>query len=103
MPVVEVAAYASRHEAELARGWLATHGITSVLRTDDAGGARPDLAPRSGVGLLVRDEDVPTARSLLGEVLEGRPPSLRRGARAVAALVLAGMLVPVVAAVVELL
>lgn len=64
--MVEVAAYPTRSDAELAQSRLAAAGITSVVAADDAGGAYPfDLS--GGVRLLVDDADAHTAAAILGE------------------------------------
>jgi hypothetical protein len=41
--LIAVRAFATRAEAELAKDLLQTEGITSVLMSNDAGGARPEL------------------------------------------------------------
>ena len=63
---VEVGAYATRSDAELAQAVLAAAGIQSVLSADDAGGAYPfDLT--GGVRLLVEEADAEDAAAVLGE------------------------------------
>jgi hypothetical protein len=64
--MVEVAAYPTRSDAELAQSRLAAAGITSVVAADDAGGAYPfDLS--GGVRLLVDDTDAHAAAAILAE------------------------------------
>ena len=62
--MVEVGAYATRSDAELAQASLAVVGIPSVLAADDAGGAFPfDLG--RGVRLLVDEADAEDAAAVL--------------------------------------
>jgi hypothetical protein len=63
--MIEVGAYPSRGDAELAQAALAAAGISSVLASDDAGGAYPfDLS--GGARLLVDEADVEDAAAVLG-------------------------------------
>jgi hypothetical protein len=62
--VIEVGAYSTRSEAEIAQAGLAAAGIPSVLEADDAGGAYPfDLT--AGARLLVDESDAEDAASVL--------------------------------------
>jgi putative signal transducing protein len=62
--LIPVGAFATRGEAELAQGLLASAGIDSSLSSDDAGGAYPfDLS--GGAQLLVDEKDVEAASELL--------------------------------------
>lgn len=62
---VEVGAYPTRTDAELAQAALAAAGIESVLVADDAGGAYPfDLT--GGVRVVVDDADAADAAEVLG-------------------------------------
>lgn len=62
--VIEVGAYPTRQDAELARAALSASGIPSVLEADDAGGAYPfDLS--GGARLLVEDGDAELAAAIL--------------------------------------
>jgi Putative prokaryotic signal transducing protein len=62
--MVEVGAYPTRSDAELAQTVLAAAGIPSVVAADDAGGAYPfDLS--GGVRLLVDEADADRAASIL--------------------------------------
>jgi hypothetical protein len=75
-PMVEVGAYRTRSDAELAQTALAAFGITSVVASDDAGGAYPfDLA--GGSRLLVDETDAEDAATVLSE----RPDPDREGQR----------------------
>jgi cell division protein FtsN len=67
--MVQVGAYPTRSDAELAQTTLAAAGITSVVTADDAGGAYPfDLT--GAARLLVDPVDAEDAAALLSE----RPP-----------------------------
>lgn len=59
-------AFGSQSEADLAKSMLESAGIDSVVQADTAGGMRPHIA-WSGLGfrVLVREEDVAEARSVL--------------------------------------
>jgi hypothetical protein len=62
--MVEVGAYPTRSDAELAQTALTAEGIPSVVAADDAGGAYPfDLS--GGARLLVDEADADRAASLL--------------------------------------
>jgi hypothetical protein len=64
--LIAVRAFATRAEAELAKDLLQTQGVTSVLMSNDAGGARPELAfTTGGARLLVASEDAQRAVELL--------------------------------------
>ena len=62
--MIEVGAYPTRSEAELAQGALAAAGIASEIAADDAGGAYPfDLS--GGARLLVDEADAADAAAFL--------------------------------------
>lgn len=62
--MIEVGAYPTRSEAELAQGALAAAGIASEIASDDAGGAYPfDLS--GGARLLVDEADAADAAAFL--------------------------------------
>jgi cell division protein FtsN len=62
--MIEVGAYPTRQDAELARAALTASGIRSVLEADDAGGAYPfDLG--GGARLYVEDADAELATAIL--------------------------------------
>jgi hypothetical protein len=64
--MIEIGAYPTRSDAEVAQGALAAAGIASVISADDAGGAYPfDLS--GGARLLVDDTDAEAALSLLSD------------------------------------
>jgi hypothetical protein len=62
--MIEVGAYPTRSDAELAQAALGAAGIRSVVVADDAGGAYPfDLT--GGVRLLVDEADAEVAAAFL--------------------------------------
>jgi hypothetical protein len=64
--MVEVGAYATRSDAELAQAALVAAGIPSRLQADDAGGAYSfDLA--GGARLLVDEADAEDAAAILAD------------------------------------
>jgi hypothetical protein len=68
--MVEVGAYPTRSDAELAQTALTAAGIPSVVAADDAGGAYPfDLS--GGARLLVDETDAEAAASILGRETGG--------------------------------
>ena len=70
--MIQVGAYSTRSDAELAQSALAAAGITSLVVADDAGGAYPfDLT--GGVRLLVTEADAEDAAEFLSE-----PPEAKR-------------------------
>ena len=74
--MVEVGAYPTRSDAELAQSALEAAGITSVLAADDAGGAYPfDLS--GAARLLVDEADAEDAAAVLSE----RPRASRKEQR----------------------
>jgi hypothetical protein len=74
--MVQVGAYATRSDAELARTALTAAGVPSLVSADDAGGAYPfDLT--GGVRLLVDEADADKA----AELLSGRPFADRKEQR----------------------
>ncbi|MFL5923535.1 MAG: hypothetical protein ACJ75Q_00260 [Gaiellaceae bacterium] len=62
--LVPVATYATRSEAEIVQGLLASAGIDASLSADDAGGAYPFVLS-GGAQLLVDQDDVKAASELL--------------------------------------
>lgn len=65
--LVTLKTYSSRHEAELAKGFLASQGVNAVVSGDDYGGIHPGLSFSTGVRLSVSEEDVETARRIFQE------------------------------------
>ena len=64
--MIEVGAYCTRSDAELAQTVLEAAGIPSVLSADDAGGAYPFLLA-GAARLLVDEADVEAATAALSE------------------------------------
>ena len=74
--MIEVGAFPTRSDAELAQSALEAAGITSVLAVDDAGGAYPfDLT--GAARLLVDEADAEDAAAVLSE----RPDAHRKEQR----------------------
>jgi len=70
--MVQVGAYPTRGDAELAQTALAAAGIPSVIAADDAGGAYPfDLT--GGARLLVDEADAADAAEVLSEYPHAHP------------------------------
>ena len=63
---VTVAVVASRTEADLIAGMLASNGVRAAISADDAGGQEPQLQ-LDGVRVLVAPADEALARRLLAE------------------------------------
>jgi hypothetical protein len=63
--VVTIKVYSTRIEAEIAKGILDSHGIRSMMSTDDMAGWRSDLTLTNGVRLLVRKENYAVSKQLL--------------------------------------
>jgi Putative prokaryotic signal transducing protein len=64
--MIEVGAYPTRSDAELAQAALAAAGIPSVIAADDAGGAYPfDFS--GAARLLVEEADAEDAAAVLSE------------------------------------
>ena len=68
IPTTVVARFHYRHEAELARGYLESAGVDSILHIDDAGGMDVGLAFVNPARLVVRAEDEERARAVLTDV-----------------------------------
>ena len=62
-----VAIFTDRMRAEMMRELLIGEGIPVLLRSDDGGGVRPELAFSRGVRLDVPDEDRERALEILRE------------------------------------
>jgi len=63
LEVIEV--FASRIEAELARGYLETMGIKTRVVSDDADQLYPSLGVVKGVKLITAEKNLGQARTLL--------------------------------------
>jgi hypothetical protein len=70
--LVVAQSYASRLEADLAKGVLEGAGIPAMIQADTAGGMREHLAwSGAGFKILVREEDATAAREVLAPPAEG--------------------------------
>jgi uncharacterized glyoxalase superfamily protein PhnB len=69
-----VANFLNRIDAELACGALQAAGISAMVAADDAAGTRPHLW-MGGVRLLVRSDDVESAKAILREAEEAHESS----------------------------
>jgi hypothetical protein len=68
--LVPVATYATRSEAEIVQGLLASAGIDASISADDAGGAYPFVLS-GGAQLLVDEADVEAASEVLASDADG--------------------------------
>lgn len=62
---VIIARFVTRHEGEIAQGFLLDAGIPAALFSDDAGGMEPQLAFIRPARLVVRRDDLDEAIELL--------------------------------------
>jgi putative signal transducing protein len=69
--LVPVATYATRGEAEIVQGLLASAGIDASISADDAGGAYPFVLS-GGAQLLVDEDDVEAASEVLVDDRDAR-------------------------------
>ena len=65
MNLIAVAVFPARVEADLARGALEAAGFYAIIAADDAGQQNPGLDYSQGVAVLVRPEDLDSAREIL--------------------------------------
>jgi hypothetical protein len=67
--IVEIAAFTTTFDAEVAIAHLASVGIEAFLASDDAGGAFPSMTGLGGgARVLVRSEDAGAARDALTDL-----------------------------------
>jgi putative signal transducing protein len=64
--LIAIGSYATRTEAEIVEGLLASAGIDASIRADDAGGAYP-FEFSGGAQVLVDESDAKTASQVLAE------------------------------------
>jgi len=71
-----VGTYSSRYEAEMAGGLLLEQGIQPIISADDCGGQLMGLSPilKSGVKLMVAEEDSAEALKVLGVLKQEQQP-----------------------------
>lgn len=62
---IELKIFPNRIEADVAKSFLESEGITTLIRADDQGGMMPQMAFTEGVKLLVKQEDAEKAQELL--------------------------------------
>jgi uncharacterized protein YjeT (DUF2065 family) len=80
--LVEVQRFSFVHEADLAASALDASGIESTVREQHLGGAVPELVSAvGGVVLLVRGDDLESARAILDHDQSASPPSRGAGDR----------------------
>jgi Putative prokaryotic signal transducing protein len=68
--LVTIGTYATRDEAEIVEGLLASAGIVSSIWADDAGGAYPFVLS-GGAQVLVDESDAEEASQLLADQVDG--------------------------------
>jgi len=64
--LIPIGTYATRTEAEIVEGLLASAGIDASIRADDAGGAYP-FELSGGAQVLVEESDAEAASQVLAE------------------------------------
>ena len=62
-----VASYSTEVEAQIGQAILESHGISSIILRDDAGGMLPSLHILKAVRLAVLEEDAEEAKQILEE------------------------------------
>ena len=67
-----VRTYATTLEAELAKSFLESSGMTALVSADDCGGMRPHLQAK-GVALLVHADDLEAAAAALDAAASRNP------------------------------
>ena len=65
--------YSSRFEADIAKGFLESHGIKAFVSSDDEGGQVSAVGTQQGALLSVADQDFEKASSII-EIIENSPP-----------------------------
>ena len=71
--LIPIATYATRTEAEVVEGLLASAGIAASIRADDAGGAYPFVLS-GGAQVLVEESDAEAASQLLAAQTDEASP-----------------------------
>ncbi len=67
--LIAIGTYATRDEAEVVQGLLASAGIEASIRADDAGGAFPFVLS-GGAQVLVDESDAAAAMELLADTTD---------------------------------
>lgn len=62
---VKITTFTTRYEADLAQGLLEANDIEAVTFSDDCGSVDPGLTYGLGIRLMVREEDVESAKEVL--------------------------------------
>ena len=62
---IEIQAFMTRMEADIAKSFLESQGIATLVKADDAGGRSYLLAITGGAKLFVKQEDAEEAKMLL--------------------------------------
>lgn len=76
--LIVVATFNSQPEAALAKTALEAAGIDALIKSDTAGGMRPDFASKgAGIQLLVRQEDAAAASDVLEQPARRVPRRFR--------------------------
>jgi putative signal transducing protein len=70
--LIAIGTYATRDEAEIVEGLLASAGISASIRADDAGGAYPFILS-GGAQVLVDESDAHEASQLLAPPADEEP------------------------------
>lgn len=71
-PLVQVAAFQTEHEADLAVSYLESQGVDAIRASDDCGGAHPGIGFSTRSRVLVPEELAHEAARLLSDATEDR-------------------------------
>ncbi len=66
--LVVIKTYVTEIDAQVAKAFLDSKGIDSIIEKDDVGGLNPNFQMTSGVSLIVREQDKTKAVKLLNSV-----------------------------------
>jgi len=89
-----VARYSSRHEAELAAGFLRDAGVDAIVRSDDASGWEPGLTFARSAWIAVREADTTRASEILQGSNVTQEPADTKGTPLVGWLIVVLLLIP---------
>ena len=76
VPARPIASYSTRTEADVVVARLASEGVPAHSVTDSAGGVEPQLELIRGVSVVVAEEDLELAASILDLEVPPLPPPL---------------------------